>query len=312
MIELARSKTNQRGDIDEIVVLPRGTLPRRCPVTAVQTWLDAASITDGPLFRAVSNGNRALDRRLSAVAVNKIIQTAVVRGGLVDDGGDGGYSAHSLRAGFVTYAHARGASDRAIAHQTRHRSLAHWAATSESTQPGTTTPPPNWDSDRVSDSTVWDWRHALIIAQPASNGGEVLRCGPSEPPGTAPMGSPALPSSRVAEDPRGRVGGQKVPVRNKLIRSTGVFFAVLLLGGCSPGGEDAEPQACGAERGSVTDIGSEPDWRRHAEYRPWTDTEGCLLRIDIVAERPGSEHCGWEEADVVIWCSARPAVHDPG
>ncbi len=33
--------------------------------------------------------------------------------------------AHSLRAGFVTYAHLRGASDRAIAHpQTRHRSLA--------------------------------------------------------------------------------------------------------------------------------------------------------------------------------------------
>ena len=30
---------------------------------------------------------------------------------------------HSLRAGFVTYAHERGASDRAIAHQTRHRSL---------------------------------------------------------------------------------------------------------------------------------------------------------------------------------------------
>jgi len=28
-----------------------------------------------------------------------------------------------MRAGFVTYAHLRGASDRAIAHQTRHRSL---------------------------------------------------------------------------------------------------------------------------------------------------------------------------------------------
>jgi hypothetical protein len=33
-------------------------------------------------------------------------------------------SAHSLRAGFVTYAHLRGASDHAIAHQTRDRSLA--------------------------------------------------------------------------------------------------------------------------------------------------------------------------------------------
>ena len=35
-----------------------------------------------------------------------------------------GYSAHSLRAGFATYAAQRGASDRAIAHQPRHRSLA--------------------------------------------------------------------------------------------------------------------------------------------------------------------------------------------
>ena len=34
------------------------------------------------------------------------------------------YSARALRAGFVTYAHLRGASDRAIAHQTRHSSLA--------------------------------------------------------------------------------------------------------------------------------------------------------------------------------------------
>ena len=32
--------------------------------------------------------------------------------------------AHSLRAGFVTYAHLRGASDGANIHQTRHRSLA--------------------------------------------------------------------------------------------------------------------------------------------------------------------------------------------
>ncbi|MBC3189979.1 hypothetical protein H7X46_02740 [Pseudonocardia sp. C8] len=34
------------------------------------------------------------------------------------------YSPHSLRAGFVTWAHLRGASDREIAAQTRHRSLA--------------------------------------------------------------------------------------------------------------------------------------------------------------------------------------------
>jgi integrase len=49
-----------------------------------------------------------------------VVQKAVTRAGM--DAGP--YSAHSLRAGFVTHAHLRGASDRAIAHQTRHRSLA--------------------------------------------------------------------------------------------------------------------------------------------------------------------------------------------
>ncbi len=63
--------------------------------------------------------NRPLPRRLSEGAINTLIQQAITRGGL-----EGDYSAHSLRAGFVTYAHLRGASDRAIAHQTRHRSLA--------------------------------------------------------------------------------------------------------------------------------------------------------------------------------------------
>ena len=123
VIQLDRSKTNQRGDVDELVVLPRGTVTRRCPVTALRTWLDAAQVSEGPLFRAVSKGNRALDRRLVPRVVNDVVQAAVERAGLVEPGADGGYSAHSLRAGFVTYAHSRGASDRAIAHQTRHRSL---------------------------------------------------------------------------------------------------------------------------------------------------------------------------------------------
>ena len=48
------------------------------------------------------------------------MQGAVARAGI----DAAAYSAHSLRAGFVTFAHLRGASDRAIAHQTRHRSLA--------------------------------------------------------------------------------------------------------------------------------------------------------------------------------------------
>ncbi len=119
VLTLPRSKTNQRGDRSELVVLPRGTKTGRCPVTLLTEWTEWTQIFDGPLFRPVSKGNQPLPRRLSEGAINTLIQQAITRSGL-----EGAYSAHSLRAGFVTYAHLRGASDRAIAHQTRHRSLA--------------------------------------------------------------------------------------------------------------------------------------------------------------------------------------------
>lgn len=120
VLALPRSKTNQRGQQHELVVLPRSRRPDRCPVTAVRTWLDAADITAGPVLRPITKGNRARDRALNPESVNDLIQGAIERAGIDPTP----YSAHSLRAGFVTYAHLRGASDRAIAHQTRHRSLA--------------------------------------------------------------------------------------------------------------------------------------------------------------------------------------------
>jgi site-specific recombinase XerD len=120
VLTLTRSKTNQFGEQTELVVLPQAGQRNRCPVTALRTWLEAAVISDGPVLRPVSKGNRALPRGLNPESVNDLVQAAVRRAGL----DPAPYSAHSLRAGFVTYAHLRGASDRAIAHQTRHRSLA--------------------------------------------------------------------------------------------------------------------------------------------------------------------------------------------
>jgi integrase len=89
-------------------------------VTALTGWLQAAGITDGPVFRPVAKSNKPGTRALHPESINDLVQQAVARAGL--DASP--YSAHSLRAGFVTYARLRGASDRAIAHQTRHRSLA--------------------------------------------------------------------------------------------------------------------------------------------------------------------------------------------
>ena len=120
VLALPRSKTNQTGEHHELVVLPRAANPDRCPVTAIERWLALTGITEGPLLRPVLKSNKPADRALNPNSVNILVQAAIARAGIIADG----YSAHSLRAGFVTYAHLRGASDRAIAHQTRHRSLA--------------------------------------------------------------------------------------------------------------------------------------------------------------------------------------------
>jgi integrase len=120
VLTLPRSKTNQTGEQVELVVLPRAGNLARCPVTALTGWLQAAGITTGPVFRPVGKNNKPGPRALHPESINDLVQQAVARAGLDATA----YSAHSLRAGFVTYAHLRGASDRAIAHQTRHRSLA--------------------------------------------------------------------------------------------------------------------------------------------------------------------------------------------
>ncbi len=120
VLSLPRSKTNQEGTTPELVVLPKAANPKRCPVTALQAWMGLAQVSSGPVFRAVSKSNKALPRGLNPESVNQLVQGAVGGAGI----DPGAYSAHSLPAGFVTYAHLRGATDRAIAHQTRHRSLA--------------------------------------------------------------------------------------------------------------------------------------------------------------------------------------------
>jgi integrase len=120
VITLSRSKTNQRGEHTELVVLPRAGDATRCPVRTLEAWIDLAQLRDGPVFRRVTKSNRPGPTGLHPASINNLVQQAVARAGIDPLP----YSAHSLRAGFVTYAHLRGASDRAIAHQTRHRSLA--------------------------------------------------------------------------------------------------------------------------------------------------------------------------------------------
>jgi len=113
-----RSKTDQDG-AGVRIALPFGRDPSTCPVRALRSWREAGGIDDGPLFRAVSRHGAVGGVALSERAVSLVVKRAVASIGLDPTP----YSAHSLRAGFATTAAANGASERAIAAQTGHRSM---------------------------------------------------------------------------------------------------------------------------------------------------------------------------------------------
>jgi site-specific recombinase XerD len=77
-----------------------------CPVKAVKNWLQAASITEGLLFRPVTKGGGVGNSRLTDRSVAGIIKTYARRLGL----NEADFSGHSLRSGFLTSAARRGAS----------------------------------------------------------------------------------------------------------------------------------------------------------------------------------------------------------
>jgi integrase len=116
-ITIRRSKTDQEGH-GVTIAIARGVTA--CPVKAVKAWLQAAGITEGPIFRPVAKGGRLIPQRLNAEAVCDVVQTYAKRLGLkaADFGG------HSPRVGFLISAARRGcfaagAQARAVRHALR-------------------------------------------------------------------------------------------------------------------------------------------------------------------------------------------------
>jgi len=114
-----RSKTDQEGAGQE-VGLPWGSHPDTCPVRALRHWLDAAEITEGPVFRAVDRHGRVSNAGLNKDSIGSIVKRAALRAGLsVEE-----LAGHSLRSGHVTQGALNGVRESVIMKQTRHRSLA--------------------------------------------------------------------------------------------------------------------------------------------------------------------------------------------
>jgi site-specific recombinase XerD len=117
-----RSKTDQEGKGFEKAI-PHGRYIR--PVALLREWLDAAGITEGPLFRQVGRSGRVRavrqvgdeQPRLTTQAVADIIKRYAKAAGL--DAST--FGAHSLRAGYITTAAERGADLARIMDQSGHR-----------------------------------------------------------------------------------------------------------------------------------------------------------------------------------------------
>jgi len=119
VVTLPKSKTDQEA-AGRQVAIPKGADPETCPVRALQTWLFAAAIVSGPVFRAVSRHGRASNRALYPGSVARILKRAAARAGFAA----GPIAGHSLRAGHVTQAAANGVGELVIMRQTGHKSTA--------------------------------------------------------------------------------------------------------------------------------------------------------------------------------------------
>ena len=117
-IRMRRSKTDQEGQ-GRTVAMPSGEHPETCPIRALQTWLDAAGITAGPVFRSVNRHGQVAEHALSPRSVAKILKRAATRAGI----NPASIAGHSLRAGMVTQAAINGVAEREIAKTTGHHSV---------------------------------------------------------------------------------------------------------------------------------------------------------------------------------------------
>lgn len=118
---IRRSKTDQEGE-GRTVFVPIARAKERCPVKALQSWLEAAGIGEGPLFRAINRHDQVVTNvALSPQSVALVLKSAVVTAKGVDAARL--VSGHSLRSGFVTEAATVGMQTSAIMGQTGHRSL---------------------------------------------------------------------------------------------------------------------------------------------------------------------------------------------
>lgn len=119
VLHLRRSKTDQEGRGRRVPVPETVPALSVTPLQALRIWLDAAEITEGPIFRSVDRWGNVRDNALSGQAVYNVVKARMEAIG--EDPTD--YGAHSLRAGYVTQAYIDGIGEQETAQQTGHKKV---------------------------------------------------------------------------------------------------------------------------------------------------------------------------------------------
>lgn len=118
VLAVNHSKTDQTHKGRKIGI-PYGTHEATCPVRAVLRWIDEARLSDGPLFRGITKHGAVQMTQLSDQIVARIVKRYTKAIGKYA----GRFSAHSLRAGFITSAAIAGVQEREIQNQSGHHSV---------------------------------------------------------------------------------------------------------------------------------------------------------------------------------------------
>jgi site-specific recombinase XerD len=113
IISLSKSKTNQYGETEEKAFFysPEANF---CPIRNLKQWIGRLERPTGPLFVRVRKGDKITEERLSDMTVYETVKKYI----------GGRYSAHSLRASFITIAKINGADDSEIMRQSKHKTSA--------------------------------------------------------------------------------------------------------------------------------------------------------------------------------------------
>jgi integrase len=126
VLHLGRAKTDQEAEGKQVGI-PAGSHAETCPVAAYRAWIEAAGITEGPVFRMVDRHGNVRPDALSPEAVRLVVRRAVERAAAAEGWSRekaeelaSEYAGHSLRSGLATSAAISGSAGHLIQRHMRH------------------------------------------------------------------------------------------------------------------------------------------------------------------------------------------------